>query len=167
MGLDISYYKEVKKIPRLEDVEEHYDNGDVVIDEQDFKLQLGSLKENDVYSSNKTGKFCPGSYGGYNSWRRGLFNLVNKDITIEVYWKETSYLIDEEFNGKNETKPFMELINFSDCEGNIGPEICKKLYIDFDEYKDLARERMDSYSYQIYEKFMTALEGDNTIVSFH
>jgi hypothetical protein len=38
------------------------------------------------------------------------------------FWKDA-----ENFIGQ----PFYELINFSDCEGQIGPKVAEKLYRDF------------------------------------
>ena len=39
--------------------------------------------------------------------------------------------------------PFMELINFSDAEGIIGPVASKKLYYDFRKYENDVMDWMD------------------------
>jgi len=65
--------------------------------------------------------FRAGSYSGYNSWRRALCEAIHGVSDVE-FWKN-----EENFSGQ----PFYELINFSDCEGQIGPEVSEKLYQDF------------------------------------
>jgi len=166
MGLDISYGKIVKEKELNEDLEIHYDNEELIIN-QPFKFQLGSLKEDKAYETEMIGSFCAGSYGGYNGWRERLFSLVN-DGNIQEYWDKSNDLIEKylEINLLNESEPFFELINFSDCEGVIGPEVSNKLHIDFETYNNLAKERMDDYDYDLYQKFMKAT-GNNKIICFH
>lgn len=65
--------------------------------------------------------FRAGSYSGYNQWRRALCEAIH-GVTDSEFWKK-----EENFSGKS----FYELINFSDCEGQIGPEVSEKLYQDF------------------------------------
>lgn len=64
-------------------------------------------------------------------------------------------------------KPFYELIFFSDCEGTIGYEICKKLYGDFVEF-DKISSMQDENFYNTYSKFKEAFRvaSDNGVVVF-
>lgn len=71
--------------------------------------------------------FRAGSYSGYNFWRRKLAELVG--VTDKGVWDGT------------ETAPaFGELINFSDCEGYIGPDVSSKLAQDFADWQGRAEE---------------------------
>ena len=65
--------------------------------------------------------FRAGSYSSYNQWRRTLCQAIHGVTDSEFLKKE------ENFSGKS----FYELINFSDCEGQIGPGVSEKLYQDF------------------------------------
>lgn len=170
MGLDISYYKLVKEIPRKEDDDLHYENDEIIIEKQPFKLQLGTLKEESVYEMDYIDSFASGSYGGYNGWRNRLYSLVYSG-NIDDYWEKTSNIIDEKYTKKLETNietmPFLELINFSDCEGIIGPEICEKLSKDFQEYDELMKDGMDSYDYELYCDFKNAFNEEKCVMLFH
>lgn len=65
--------------------------------------------------------FRAGSYSGYNWWREHLCKFALGCEPGEL-WEDP-----EDFEGK----PFVELINFSDCEGAIGPRTSAKLAADF------------------------------------
>jgi len=65
--------------------------------------------------------FRAGSYSGYNWWRRHLCRMA-LGAEPETVWRDT-----ERYQGQ----PFVELIDFSDCEGCIGPLTSKKLAGDF------------------------------------
>ena len=80
----------------------------------------------------------------------------------------------------------MELINFSDAEGLIGPTISQKLYSDFVDYEDKVMNTVDQWYLKmvpgqewdlqevrwfkrLYEDWKEAfrIASDNGIVSFH
>jgi len=75
--------------------------------------------------------FRAGSYSGYNWWREQLCQLA-LDVPPDDVWGDP-----EHYAGK----PFVELINFSDCEGCIGPITAAKLAVDFREYGPRVRTR--------------------------
>ena len=56
--------------------------------------------------------------------------------------------------------PFWELINFSDCEGFLGPAVCKKLIMDFDEFASQAKAfSADTVDFpKLYESFHQAIK---------
>jgi hypothetical protein len=66
-------------------------------------------------------RFRAGSYTGYNGWRRHLCRMA-LGVEPETVWTDP-----ERYQGQ----PFVELIDFSDCEGCIGPLTSKKLAGDF------------------------------------
>jgi hypothetical protein len=89
----------------------------------------------------RTFAFRAGSYTGYNRWRRELAALP--EVLAEL----------QEFEKR---KPFYELVNFSDCEGTIGPVVSEILYHDFLTYIPTARECMDYYDFDLYIRWMFA-----------
>jgi len=97
---------------------------------------------------------------------------------FESYEKEFRLLKIKKLNGEEvKMKPFYEILNFSDCEGIIGPEICKKLYEDFVNFDNKAKTYskannqyyLNNNFYDLYLKFKEAFKvtSDNGIVSFH
>jgi hypothetical protein len=63
-------------------------------------------------------------YGSYMHWRTSLASMVGYDP--KPYW---DCKLPED-----DSKPFMKLIFFSDCEGTIGPVVAAQLAREFDEY---------------------------------
>jgi hypothetical protein len=61
--------------------------------------------------------FRAGSYSGYNWWRRHLSLMALGEEPEDVWAEPPMY----------EGRPFVELIDFSDCEGCIGPRTSRKL----------------------------------------
>jgi len=54
--------------------------------------------------------------------------------------------------------PFVELVNFSDCEGCIGPVVAAKLLRDFVEFDDRAKAIVDDRFYVGYCQLKRGLE---------
>lgn len=73
--------------------------------------------------------FSAGSYSGYNWWRAELSRFALKVEPGSVWGTG-----EQRFRGE----PFVELINFSDCEGAIGPETSRKLAADFEAWHERA-----------------------------
>lgn len=71
--------------------------------------------------------FAAGSYGGYNRWRDRLAKLAGFP-DADTVWRDSPQ------------GPFVELINFADNEGYIGPVVAAKLAVDFAAYRTLANE---------------------------
>lgn len=147
MGLDIHYYSKIKEIESTEDYTIKSNN-------EHFEYHLGSLKNDQCYETTKDskhGSFRAGSYSGYNFWRNQL--------SIMAGYPGVNYVWDR-FDTTKEMKPFYELINFSDCEGIIGSEISKKLYQDFVDFDEKAKnwEKHHLNFYNIYTKFREAFK---------
>ena len=99
------------------------------------------------------------SYGGYNRWREALSMLALGVMPRRVWDKP------DDFAGQ----PFVELINFSDCEGTIGPDVAARLAVDFATYDEKARGAMDEWDYLQYRLMADgcAAAADGGALSFH
>jgi len=171
MGLDIGAYKGITKSNLVAeegvDLEEQaYSLGlRVPYINPSFPKQAEGLEEV-AYQYESSLHFRAGSYSGYNLWRAELARLAGVDL--EALWG----------NGSEEELPFAELLNFSDCEGSIGPQVCQKLARDFAAYDAQAKTHAldhpqqgwggDSWFYDRYRKWHQAFEyGSTGFVDFH
>lgn len=157
MGLDISAYSNVEEVVDIEKYDEDalYDfyytgnNGA-------FLIQLGKLKKDTYYRislNSKYHSFRAGSYGGYNNWRKQLAVMAGYG-SVQNVWNDFNndiryHKLKKIQNEDDHIKPFYLIINFSDCEGFIGPDISKKLYMDFVNFDEKAKEQ-DEYFYNKY-----------------
>ena len=178
MGLDISYYSNVVKSKHQEESDDYdlYDINDLFTYNPYFKYQLGSLENNTWYSktvSSVSDGFCAGSYSSYNYWRNDLAIMSGYGSAENVFnsWlKNERYIKLLKLNGSEiKMKPFYELINFSDAEGTIGPEVSAKLYQDFVDFDESAKKYSDKYFYKKYCEWKEAFRvaSDNGAVNFH
>jgi|LakMenEpi03Aug12_release.lakeMendotaPanAssembly.Ray.scaffolds.fasta_scaffold13684_9 hypothetical protein len=96
------------------------------------------------YQSPKTEEydFKAGSYSGYSAYRRMLSECFLGALPEEVWSNQSIY----------RGQPFYEQVNFSDCEGFIGPEFSAKLAEDYEEGRD-----------QWYEYLKESGEGANWV----
>jgi len=115
MGLDITAYKNLKKVenPELDEEgfpvnwdSEYMAGGGMDWSESVWPKRGDGLDAHTVYSYDDSFDFRAGSYGGYNMWRSQL----------------------EKFKGD---VAFQELIDSAVNEGVIGSVVSKKLYNDF------------------------------------
>lgn len=176
MGLDITAYKNLTKVDAVyhEDGEpidpqtrkpfdfdycqpvpnEHYDRADGVTS--------GVYKYEDLMG------FRAGSYGGYNQWRENLAKLSGwKEGTYNQFGKDWPSHAASAWEA--DSGPFWELINFSDCEGTIGPQTSAKLAKDFEEHQAKADAHESKCFRSLYADWRKAFEmaSQNGIVSFH
>jgi len=159
MGLDISAYS---KLSKCECDPEDYDSDFVVhiYNDESFDNIERPFEKTKFYETiYKRYSFGAGSYGGYNDWRKILCNLILKCNPSEVWNNPIEY----------EGKPFVELINFSDCEGTIGTEISEKLYKDFETFQSEIDKLEDEYFKERYIKWKNAFDvaRDCGLVKFH
>lgn len=113
----------------------------------------------DITARNDKGEefdFRAGSYSGYNAWREELASLAG-------------YTPEEAWSGKIEAAPFLELVNFSDCEGERDQHISKKLAADFAAFQEKADSHYDEYFRAKYADWRRAFElaSENGRVEFH
>lgn len=166
MGLDISYAGRIKLAVEINDeteepiIEKLYDDYECVIPqdliaytEENFPGRTEGLKAGayELDEDSESGGFRAGSYSGYNWWRSQLEEL------------------------RPDEDAFIELIEFSDCEGVIGPIVSRKLAKDFQAHEEVicAKARIlgdeSSYWIELYQKWKTAFEtaADGGYVDFH
>lgn len=162
MGLDITAYRNAKKTEGVEldsnGYPKDYDRFDLVSEndieytEENFPGRTEGVTTG-VYEPEESFGFRAGSYGGYNSWRNQLAQIAGFRDATDVW--------DNHREG-----PFVELINFSDCEGIIGPKVSAKLAKDFADHADKA-----GYGYfrDKYDEWRKAFEmaADGGYVDFH
>ncbi len=151
MGLDISYTDKLEKVPE-EDVpsgvrgytDDYYKWEEKspyslrwIYDQQWWPHHSDGLEEDSWYydKGENQGSFRAGSYGGYNEWRN--------DLAMAIGWLSGAAGAWEE--GERYGPPFMELINFPDNEGYIGPVVSEKLYQDFVQYEDQVMDKIDQW----------------------
>jgi hypothetical protein len=103
--------------------------------------------------------FRAGSYSGYSEWRDHLARLAGAPSANAVFTDPAKYA----------TLPFIELINFSDCEGEIGATVARKLAADFALFDNKARTTGHSWFYPLYQHWHRAFTAaaDDGVVSFH
>lgn len=172
MGLDISYGKNIVAQPNAERDEE----GDLIDWENlvelyvnpDYKQRAIGIIEGCAYACTDTGGFRAGSYGGYNAWREELAKLAGYKA-IDVGYGSSGKKHAHSVWANPIDGPFMELINFSDCEGVIGHVVSAKLAKDFAEFQDKADSNISSLFTDTYNNFRLAFEfaSENGYVDFH
>ena len=174
MGLDVSAYAHLTPVDS-ETVERDEDG--LIVRYDDFVDFFYLIEATEAHWSGRTEGlakgpcavglrkghcFRAGSYGSYNQWRQKLAALV--DTTPEAAWSGR-------YRG-----PFWELINFSDCEGVIGPVVSAKLAKDFRDHRQKAEafeaprlHSGDEWFISIYRDFQLAFEiaSAGGAVQFH
>ena len=175
MGLDISYYSNLKKLGKKTGGDEDHDNL-VICNAECFTYQLGSMGSDYLYETtdNEYKSFPAGSYGTYNRWREHLSIMAGYDNTNAV-WEDFDMVVNEIGYVYKEMKPFYEIIAFSDCEGMIGPEVSAKLHKDFVDFDKKAKKYDDGilfsgeHFYNSYCNWKEAFRvaSENGAVAFH
>ena len=124
----------------------------------DFPAHAADIKDGYYKAGRKSVCFRAGSYSGYYWWRNELAVLAGFDSAEEIW----------ESRGKMEG-PFTELINFSDCDGIIGPGVSAKLAGDFDEFQAKADAHPEESFRTVYAEFREAfkLAAGGGAVFFH
>lgn len=174
MGLDITAYRQVALAPNAvvdkDGYPDDYDNYVRIYANPDFARHAQGLTDRAIYTTGtESHEFRAGSYGGYNWWRDELAKLAG-------YAKMEC---DNGYGGvrishcvpcwKGAGGPFAELINFSDCEGVIGPVMSAKLARDFAEFQVKADAHPEERFREKYADWRKAFElaADGGMVQFH
>lgn len=177
MGLDITAYKELIPIDAFFD---RYGNPIDAKTKKPIKKEYYLPTENPhyqrqdelnmdlVYSYKSAFSFRAGGYGSYNNWREELAKIAGWPLSsYEMYNKiQPSYAAPA---WKADSGPFWELINFSDCEGTIGPITSAKLLKDFEKYQEKANKHVDTWFLDKYLNWKKAFKiaSQNGAVDFH
>lgn len=131
MGLDIAAHSRLRRVQEAteEDIEAElgYEHGWMhPYVNPDFPGRADGIEGGWFYQPAKTHRFRAGSYGGYNEWRRRLAEMVYIN-DLSGFW--ANY---------DASKPFAELLHFSDCEGVIGPVASVRISASFEEFANRA-----------------------------
>ena len=179
MGLDISAYKQLTKIDCVFDAD-----GDPIHPQThealdydlrahintDFPGRNGTIEDRAIYSASESFYFCAGGYGGYNAWRNELAKLAGYPARPYDRYKTGNFQQRHDQGAwEADSGPFWELINFSDCEGVIGPEVAAKLAKDFADHQAKADAHTDLGFLESYNEWRKAVEmaAENGAVDFH
>lgn len=111
----------------------------------DFPGRADEIEHGALYGFDKEIRFRAGAYSTYNRWREKLARFAGY-TSQEDCWSGTE-------------GPFWELINFSDCEGDLGTATCRKLLADFRSFHSMDED---------YLAWMSLFEhaADNGVVRF-
>jgi hypothetical protein len=139
MGLDITAFSKLQVLTPEEtkaaerSIGVQIDLGESVyhFTERDIKSPnnwIRDMSPGTYYESAETREydFRAGSYSGYGAYRRMLSECFLGASPEEVWRNQSIY----------RGQPFYEQVNFSDCEGFIGPEFSAKLAEDYEEGRD-------------------------------
>ncbi len=170
MGLDIhaaSNLRYARPLPKGEEfdrLEEDVNRQGKCLDEvyfllypndPDWEAHLAGMEPGlyEYTAATEQHEFGVGSYSMYNSWREQLsqFALAVEPSTV---WDDP-----DRFEGR----PFVELINFTDCDGRIGTRLAAKLASDFHNHSAEAEEFARALGggedfLSVYRDFTTAFE---------
>lgn len=164
MGLDIRVATSILEITDKDRIVEGDYYLHVLHDHPEME-RASDIKEGYYDLTGESFSFRAGSYSGYNFFRNLLSEAI-LGVPAKMVWERTEFY---------EKKPFFELINFSDCEGCMGPEVSKKLYNDFEENKEKFytfvknKYQFESQFYtRVYDDFMTGygMVGDEGVLIF-
>lgn len=170
MGLDVTAYGKVERMGDLpQSQEDELDvDGITLVRNHHFLDRCPDLQDGvyKVLDEGSTLDFRAGSYSGYSYFRNSLCKAVLNVPDWAIWDNRRQY----------NKSPFYELVDFSDCEGVIGPRVSAKLYQDFVDNRAKFieyTEKESSYSGQAlvttYDLFMAAfkLASEGGFVSFH
>lgn len=163
MGLDITAVSGATRIGPHD-----WDNTDDACvnmrDQPDFTQQADGV-EPGLYRCREQSSFCAGSYGGYNAWRDDLARIAGYGVAHDPTGRGREYFRGALKAGRG---PFQELVNFSDCEGTIGPKTSAKLADDFKLFLAAAEKEGGSFL-RTYLAFLLAFDmaADGGFVVFH
>lgn len=152
MGLDISAISKIQKVEG---------EGSIWIGEDTHSRHSYESGHYEETQDSQSFHERVGSYSTYNRWRNDLAMAIH-GVEAAAIWEDSSYA----------SKAFVELIDFSDCDGVIGAEVAEKLYHDFVEHEKAFKhwtlqqwlkagnleDEADLYWDEIYEDFMQAFD---------
>lgn len=168
MGLDITAYSQLSPDTTVTEDTDYDGSFTRFWHNADFPKHYQGLMEGQAYRFVDSFGFSAGSYGSYGAWRNELAQLAGygQDQLFENEVPDGHFYTEAAVDSHG--GPFFELINFSDCEGSIGPIVAAKLLHDFETYDAVAKNHQDGF-YDKYVKWKRAFElaANNGAVSFH
>jgi len=171
MGLDVSAYSKLVEAPDAERDEDgepvDYDNYRNFYFNKDFPGRAEGLKEGMTYKLGEEGSGLSTGYGRYSAWRDELAKLAGYPAEpYERYGRVEQSHCMPCWNGAQ--GPFAEQINFSDCDGTIGPVVSAKLAKDYADFAEKA-EAVGGYFWEKYQEWKVVFEiaANDGAVVFH
>lgn len=180
MGLDITAYRKLTKLdvlfnedgepvdPATRELVEDYCK---VLSNPDFPGRADGLEDRACYSYAEAEHIFSRSYSGYNRWRETLAKLAGYPLDERVTFgvREASHSAAAWNGNVKAGAPFLELVNFADNEGTIGPVVAAKLLRDFVEYDERAKAITEDRFYEGYCDMRRGLElaADGGALYFH
>lgn len=175
MGLDIRYYRNLRALPSGEgrdangEIDDYGKYVGFFVDTKHFADRAEGILQGTVYEFQPldSGGFRAGSYSGYSSWRETLARIAGYPIAPlpPIGDADRPYAAEHPHSTAawktpevTRALPFYELIDFSDCEGTIGPVTSAKLARDFAAYQEIA-DGEGEYFRDVYANFRRAFEA--------
>ncbi len=122
MGLDIVAFEHATLVSSCDPNSAEHEDHIVAWTDEGMARSLRGLQPGRCYAgSGQQVAFRAGSYTTYNEWRRELAKRA-LGAPLSAVWANPSRFIG---------RPFFEILNFSDCEGTIGPIAAAELAADF------------------------------------
>lgn len=149
MGLDVIAYERIEWLGSM-DGDHEADDTACVYPNDDFPTRADGLEAGWYRWSGRQHDFRAGSYSSYNWWRDRLAEMIGS--SAQAIWQ------------KPEPGPFVELIDFADNEGALGPATSRKLAADFADWADRAESfaatlgESAGYFTETYDNFRRAFE---------
>lgn len=168
MGLTIQAYSKLVFAPNQDPDDEEADTLVFVDVSRGFAAQAAGLRIGYHMATGEDYEFGD-SYSGYNRWRNRLAQLGGYAPTLHVAKAGAEAELRHDVTVWNGAQgPFSELINFSDCEGSIGPAVSAKLLVDFGAFREQAEALNDQGFLHMYTSFQRAfaLAADDGAVIF-
>lgn len=177
MGLDVSAYKKLSPATDAEafdaDGELKWEgDADLFVQpyiNKHYPERAADIKHRQAYRYGESESFWSGAYSRYNRWREQLAELAGYQETEAERYGQAIKSFAETVWRNPIPGPFMELINFSDCEGVIGTTVSKKLAKDFADFQEKADAHECDHFKAKYKEWREAFEfaSDAGLVEFH
>lgn len=153
MGLDISFYQAARMLPADAIInggidEGKYSDGWVAYVNPDFPAQADGLPERFAFAPEGEGRHARIGYWGYGHWQECVARSVgypkaepmaDEDAMAAAYRERMPHVTSA---WRGHVGPLHALLNFSDCEGVIGPQTCATIAAELAEYRDRALAEM-------------------------
>lgn len=142
MSLHIVAYRHLTALPlgTPQEDDDQFDTRVGYYDNPDFPGRSAGIDCTRVYRVDDPKRdvfdFEAGSYGGYGMWREQLARLAGYPMVDDGRPSAARWAWDHPDLAAE--KPFVELINFADNEGTIGPLASRALVTDFEQWIDRA-----------------------------
>lgn len=169
MGLDVSFYASATLVhgdlhpraltePKPGPTEECWDTFTVAYVNPDFPDQADGITHKSCWRTEGRSAHIHHSYSGYNIFREWLCKAV-LGVAPEIVWANPEQWWNQ---------PLVPLINFSDCEGLIGPVTAQRLAQDFAQHRERLGADQDEGMVKRYDEWAAAfaLVGPTGFVRF-